>query len=218
MPINKGNRAGDLDAPAPTRQPPEAALVAWDAEAVRTSAGIVSQATPADLARRTPCAGWLLGDLLAHMTAQHRGFTAAAEGQTSLTPWQVRSEDEPVEAYRSAAAHVREVFARPGILERRFFLPEIAADRTFPATRAIGFHFLDYVVHSWDVAKALGTTVQFAPDLLDAALTIAKAVPGGSARLAPRAAFAPALPWRGGSQLDTILALLGRSPTWPHTW
>lgn len=190
--------------------------MAWDAEAVRASAELVAQVTPADLARPTPCAGWLLRDLLDHMTAQHRGFTAAAQGRTSLSHWRVRPEQDPVDAYQRAAAHVREVFAQPGILQRRFLLPEIAADRTFSAVRAIGFHFLDYVVHSWDVAKAMGMTVEFEPDLLDAALAIAKEVPGGSTRLTPGAAFAPALPGRGGAPLDTILTLLGRSPDWPH--
>ncbi|MBF8190086.1 hypothetical protein ITP53_31035 [Nonomuraea sp. K274] len=43
----------------------------------------------------------------------------------------------------------------------------------------------------------------------------AKAVPGGKARLAPGAAFAPALAWQGGSRLDEIVAILGHSPDWP---
>jgi gas vesicle protein len=41
----------------------------------------VTQLTPADLTRPTPCAGWTLHGLLAHMTTQHYGFAAAAAGQ-----------------------------------------------------------------------------------------------------------------------------------------
>jgi len=55
-------------------------LVDLDARVVRATVGLVSQAGPADLARPTPCAGWTLGDLIGHMTAQHYGWTAAAAG------------------------------------------------------------------------------------------------------------------------------------------
>ena len=37
------------------------------------------------------------------------------------------------------------------------------------------------------------------------------------ARLAPGAAFAPAVSWSGGSRLDQIAAILGRSPDWERT-
>jgi uncharacterized protein (TIGR03086 family) len=91
---------------------------------------------------------------------------------------------------------------------------EISA-RPFPAAQAISFHFVDYVVHSWDVAKAVNVPAIVNPGILPAALAVARAVPGGKARLIPGAAFAPAVPWPGGSVLDQIVALLGRSPDWP---
>ena len=84
----------------------------------------------------------------------------------------------------------------------------------FPARQAISFHFVDYVVHSWDVARTLGVPLDLDPALLDVALSVAKAVPGGDARVAPGAAFAPGVDWPGGPRLDRIVALLGRSPDW----
>ncbi len=64
-------------------------IVGLDARAVRASVWVVSQASAADLARPTPCAGWALADLLAHMTAQHDGFAAAAAGEgADLVRWQ----------------------------------------------------------------------------------------------------------------------------------
>jgi hypothetical protein len=68
------------------------------------------------------------------------------------------------------------------------------------------------VVHSWDVARTLHLPVRFEPALLDVALSVAEAVPGGDARLEPGAAFAPKVAWSGGSRLDQIVAILGRSP------
>ena len=57
-----------------------------DRRAVRASVDMVAKVTIEDLGRPTPCAGWTLADLLAHMTAQHRGFAAAAEGAEPIWP------------------------------------------------------------------------------------------------------------------------------------
>ncbi|MGH7292829.1 MAG: maleylpyruvate isomerase N-terminal domain-containing protein, partial [Myxococcota bacterium] len=45
--------------------------------AVLASIDVVDTVRPEDLHLPTPCAGWNLVDLLAHMTVQHRGFAAA---------------------------------------------------------------------------------------------------------------------------------------------
>ena len=84
----------------------------------------------------------------------------------------------------------------------------------FPARQAVSFHFVDYVVHSWDIARTLDVPVELDQALLDVALSVAEAVPGGDARVAPGAAFAPRVAWSGGSRLDQIVAILGRSPDW----
>jgi uncharacterized protein (TIGR03086 family) len=124
---------------------------------------------------------------------------------------------DPVAAYRAAAERVLGAFAADGALDRDFPLPEITSDQMFPARQAISFHLVDYVVHSWDVARTLGLAVDLDPALVDAALRVAQAVPGGAARLEPGAAFGPVVDWPAGSGesgLDQIVALLGRSPGW----
>jgi uncharacterized protein (TIGR03086 family) len=190
-------------------------IVELDAQAVNVSADLVARATAADLARPTPCAGWTLYGLLAHMATQHHGFAAAANGDGDLARWRLRSlGDDPVATYRAAAARVLDAFAADGVLDREFPLPEFQRGLMYPARQAISFHFIDYVVHSWDVATTLGLPVHFDPVLLDVALTVARAVPGGDARLEPGAAFAPKVAWSGGSRLDEIVAVLGRSPNW----
>ena len=81
---------------------------------------------------------------------------------------------------------------------------------------AIGFHVIDYVVHAWDVARALDRSWAPDPDLLDPALAIALAVPNGAERREPGAAFAPGHDaGDDAATFDRILALLGRSPAWP---
>jgi uncharacterized protein (TIGR03086 family) len=195
-------------------------IVRLDAEAVRASVRVVCLAGPEDMARMTPCAGWTLGDLVAHMTAQHDGFAAAAAGDgADLTRWQPGGRaGDPVGEYEAAARRVLAAFAADGVLDRAFTLPEISPERRFPATEAIGFHFIDYVVHGWDVARSLGLDrYELEPDLLDAALPIARAVPDGGLREQGLVPFAPAVPVTGEvSPLGQIVALLGRHPGWPE--
>jgi uncharacterized protein (TIGR03086 family) len=194
---------------------PGADIVALDAQAVRTSMDLVTQASAQDMARPTPCADWTLHGLLRHMTAQHYGFAAASRGDGDLARWRMRPlGGDPAAAYRAAAEHVLAAFAADGVLDRDFPLPEFKRGLLYPARQAISFHFVDYVVHSWDVARTLGLQVRLDPALLDMALTVAQSVPSGDARLEPGAAFAPKLAWSGGSRLDQIVAILGRSPDW----
>src|ERR1700744_4950138 len=139
-------------------------IVALDARAVAESVRLVSHVTAADLNRPTPCADWTLHGLLRHMAAQHYGFAAAADGDGDLARWRPRSlGPDPVAAYRAAAGHVVAAFAADGVLDRESPLPEFKDGLIFPGPRAVSFHFVDYVVHSWDVAATLGLPVNFGP-------------------------------------------------------
>ncbi|MET7643539.1 TIGR03086 family metal-binding protein [Streptomyces sp. NPDC005426] len=203
-------------------------IVRLDRAAVLESVRVVERAAPGDWDRPTPCDRWTLRLLVEHMGTQHLGFTAAARGEgADRAAWEPRpAGDDPVEWYRGAAHALLDAFARPDVLERRFALPEIDAKARFPATTAIGFHFIDYVVHSWDVAAALGSRTAFAPAVLEAALPLALRVPDGAQREQPGAAFRPALDPDEGSgagvdgsgTLRRVLSALGRSPDWrpPH--
>jgi uncharacterized protein (TIGR03086 family) len=192
-------------------------IVGLDARAVRASVQVVSKASAADLARPTPCTGWTLADLLAHMAAQHDGFAAAAAGGgADLVRWQTGAPAaDPAGEYAAAAERVLAAFAAAGVLAREFALPQISTELRFPAAEAIGFHFVDYVVHGWDVARTLGLGYDLDPDVLAAALSIARSVPDGERRRRPGAAFAPRVAATGGGMLDEIVALLGRRPGWP---
>lgn len=186
--------------------------------AVLTSAALVATITPADLDRPTPCTAWNLGELVAHMTAQHRGFAAAAGGGgASLDEWAVDpSPADPVADHQTAVDEVIAAFAADGVLDRRFSLAEFSPTATYPAATAIGFHFIDYVVHGWDVARALGVAFDPEPDIAANALAMALEIPNGPEREKPGAAFAPGVDLDpDASAIDRVVSLLGRSPTWP---
>jgi uncharacterized protein (TIGR03086 family) len=190
-------------------------LLALHRTAVRTSVEIVSQVFADDLGRPTPCSEWTLADLLAHMTAQHHGFAAAARGKGGdLAAWETSASSRPVADYAGAAEDVLAAFAEPEVPQREFELPEFRPVSRFPAVQAVSFHLIDYVVHGWDVARSLGLDYRLAPELAEPALRIARMVPEGDTRLEPRAPFGPALTVDGEDPMDRILAALGRYPQW----
>ncbi|MGW8399300.1 TIGR03086 family metal-binding protein [Streptomyces lydicus] len=213
--------AGAVDATtrfATAPRPDLASLTSLHARAVRDSVALVRRVTPDDLTRPTPCSARTLADLLAHMTAQHHGFAAAARGDgRDPAHWAVHPLGaDPVARYAAAADEVIAAFAAVGTPDQPFALPEFTTARTFPAHRAIGFHFIDYLVHTWDVARSLGLDHSPGPALLEAALPIAYAVPDDDSRRAPGSAFRPALAAAAhAGPLERILTVLGRSPDWP---
>jgi uncharacterized protein (TIGR03086 family) len=189
--------------------------------AVLASVDVVSLVTADDLALATPCVGWNLADLLAHMTVQHRGFAAAARGHgADEAIWQVDTvaaavAADPARVYAEAAADVLDAFADTDVLDASFALPELGPGAAFPGAMALGFHHVDYVVHGWDVARTLGRSYELADDVVAAAVPLAFLVPDGDFRSADGAVFGPVIESSGQSgDLDRILAHLGRSPQW----
>jgi uncharacterized protein (TIGR03086 family) len=182
---------------------------------MRHSVLIVSQIDDDRWDAPTPCAGWTVRDLLTHMTTENRGFAAAARGETSSRDaWVDRPfGPDPRQDYAESADEVLGAFAGAAA---EFWLPNIHETDPFPAARAIGFHLLDYVVHSWDVAASIGRPLTVADDLVAAAQEVAdRDVPDNERRLRPNAGFRPAL----GATADPVpfrrlLAFLGRDPDW----
>jgi uncharacterized protein (TIGR03086 family) len=185
------------------------------------SVDVVSTVTADDLAKPTPCAGWNLADLLTHMTVQHHGFAAAARGHgDDEAVWQAGSVGEaviadPAGTYAAAAAEVIDAFAGDGVLDSEFALPELGPGAMFPGAMAIGFHYIDYVVHGWDVARTLGRGYELPADVVAAAVPLALFVPDGDFRAIDNAPFGPAIPSTdSANDFDRILTHLGRSPQW----
>src|SRR5260370_25287211 len=123
-----------------------------DSSAVRASVVLVSQVTASDLGKPTPCPAWNLGELIAHMTVQHRGFAAAAAGQGSdpgaWRPGPPASDPAAGCAeYAEAASQGLAAFAADGVLDRPFALPEITTAMTFPGSQAIAFHLRGERLH-----------------------------------------------------------------------
>jgi len=178
-------------------------------------AGVVlARILPRDLARPTPCAGWDLHTLVAHVLGQNHGFADAVEfTDAPRSAFAPRPPDPSglAPAWRASADRVAEAFA-DAPPDREVRLAEISPQTRFPVATALGIHLLDTVVHTWDIATTMGETFRPDEELVVATLTRARQVPDGPARQGPDAVFAPPLPATDGAEAwEYVLALLGRA-------
>lgn len=187
--------------------------------AIESTVDLVRNVQPDLLMLPTPCSGWTLADLLTHMTAQHHGFAAAARGHgRDAAVWRVESyaaavAADPAGTYATAADDALRAFTTDGVDEALFALPELGPDVAVPGTAALGFHFVDYVVHGWDVAATLGMPYRLPADVIAASLPIAMAVPDGQIRDDTAFPFARSVePTDFDDDFDRLLRHLGRDP------
>lgn len=181
--------------------------------ALDTAGPVLARVRPADLIRATPCAGWDLRTLLGHVIGQNHGFAHAVEAPDApLTAFADRPPDPHavVAAWQASADRLTAAFAANASLERRVLLAELSSEVRFSVATVIGFHLLDTVVHTWDVATARGDGFRPDDELVAATLVQARQIPDGANRRRPGATFAPALPRGGTDDWNDALALLGR--------
>ena len=176
--------------------------------AIAAATTVVDRLAPADLVRPTPCDGWSVADLLAHMIGQNRGFAAA-----------VRDGDAPEIAYvpvpfarelwASSAGELTSAFASRA-LDDEIREVELHPHHRLPLSALVAAQLLDTVVHTWDLAQSLGVSFVPPADQAAAVLAVAEGVPA-SARTGPAAPFGPAR-HTSGDDWHRALSLLGRDP------
>jgi uncharacterized protein (TIGR03086 family) len=182
---------------------------ALDHRALASATHAVRLVRPEHLDLPTPCAGWTLRDLIGHMVAENRGFTAAAMGDAQLSSWRDDGVGaDPAGAFDASTNALVAAFARPGVLESTIRIREFG---WYTGEEAIAMHFVDNLVHTWDVARTIGADSTIEDELADAALALAQRWTFER----PNVAFdvevpAPADACAG----DRLVALLGREPRW----
>jgi uncharacterized protein (TIGR03086 family) len=198
-------------------------LPAQHRQVMMASTDVIARIRVEDLGRPTPCSAWHLRQLVAHMAGQNHGFAVADDGLDSTADpddvaaaWEDREvEGAPARVYDDSVDRVAEAFAVPDLESRAVWLPAIAGGITVPATMAMGFHLLDYVVHTWDVARSLDRPdPKFDADVLDSALLTASLIQDGPERNAPDALFGPVGTSDRVDPLSRLLVLTGRDPDW----
>lgn len=180
--------------------------------------GVLERTAPSDLNRPTPCAGWTVRDLLAHQLGQDRAFTAAlGGGSAAVADWAPIpvGDDVPGPNIEALTAQQQAIghFGDPA--ERTIWMPEILPHSPLSATGALSAHLIDLVVHSWDLAAALGVGLDPDQDLVQLCLGVARAIPDDPDRRGAGMAFDRALPLPDDVEpFAEVLLRLGRDPAW----
>jgi uncharacterized protein (TIGR03086 family) len=182
-----------------------------DRQAMKVVGEVVAHVRPGQLARPTPCADWTLHGLLRHMISENAAFALATTAGTdpSEVDWNAgRIGPDPVADYERAAEAHLDAFVPDAVLDRKM---RIGAFGVVSGATAIAMHLVDTVVHGWDVAKTIG--VPYSPDerLAGTALQIMRRFPADR----PTIAFDVQVePPAGASELDKLVAYVGRRPDW----
>ncbi|HEX2133406.1 MAG TPA: TIGR03086 family metal-binding protein [Actinophytocola sp.] len=187
-----------------------------DRRVLEVTTGIVGRVRADQLDLPTPCAGWLVADLLRHMVGNNNGFAAAALGEPPVADvWDGVDVTDPVGEFAPSAQRVTAAFASVEPWTGTF---AVLGYGDVPAGQAVGMHFIDYLVHGWDVAVSIGADPGLDPAACDAVLRIGAAWPPDSPVIwGPGAAFGHRVEVPDDAPVaDRMLAFLGRSPSWPH--
>ena len=144
------------------------AMDALDASAERV-VELVGQVRPEQWNDPTPCTEWNVRTLVGHIIVGMQGYCALLKG-ASAAEFRSMSErqseatgTDPVTACESAARSVRAAFAEPGALERTVHHP--VGD--IPGSRLLVIQIGESVVHSWDLATAIGVDAGLDEQLIE---------------------------------------------------
>ncbi|RKT52069.1 TIGR03086 family metal-binding protein [Saccharothrix australiensis] len=176
--------------------------------AIDANTALFGALTPGDLDRVTPCAGWTVRDLLRHQVDMTLKFDAGARAG-EVRP---RPDEDLVAAYAVASEQVTESFRAAGFLDRQAEFPGFG---TRPGSSLVAAHFVDNLVHSWDLRRALGVDSTLDGELAHAAYRMALRYPDTPDVRGPGGAFAAAVDVPADAPVtDRLVALLGRTPDW----
>ncbi|GAA3558761.1 TIGR03086 family metal-binding protein [Kribbella ginsengisoli] len=169
----------------------------------------VSAVRPAQLSYPTPCDEWNLGELVAHLVAENRGFASNASGVVDRLAWQPGPPEVALVEFPASVELLAKAFADDEVLQR---MVEVREFGVFPGPVAAAMHFLDYLVHAWDVARAIDLPNPIPVELAAAALRLSALFP---AARPVGGAFAAVVPvGEGAGAVERLLALTGRDPEW----
>ncbi|WP_280383806.1 TIGR03086 family metal-binding protein [Nocardia wallacei] len=182
-------------------------LLRWDAMALALIGHDVTVLDDADLDRPTPCTGWTVADLIRHMNERHEAII-----ETVLAPL-ADPGDDPRDSFARTAGRWVAAMEQTGDIVR---LPWLGP---MPTEEVLSIHYVDMLVHRWDLTRALDRTYWIPERFTARALPIAQRITAPGSRLnAPGGAYHTPLPQDPAlPTIDNIVALLGRNPNWQPT-
>lgn len=124
-----------------------------------------------ELAAASPCAGWLVGDVVAHVAsvvdAQQAAFANMLAGSAETPPWE-NGAFAGAAAARQALdeAHARSVATLGRLAEKHMDRAVPLPFGTFPCANALDIILLEYGTHRWDIGGGDGDLSAAAADVV----------------------------------------------------
>jgi uncharacterized protein (TIGR03086 family) len=162
----------------------------------------VRAATPDKWGAQSPCELWQARDVVAHVVAGHRGVIAGVRGGESVP---LAATEDPVRAWEEASRALGAITADPQALAKEIDGPL----GKMPASQVIGqFVAMDMLVHTWDLARAVGADERLDEDFVRRSYEILKPM---DAMIRQPGRFGPKLEPPPNADLQTeFLYFLGR--------
>ncbi|MCW2800335.1 MAG: hypothetical protein JWQ70_1807 [Aeromicrobium sp.] len=171
-------------------------------------AAVVAGVTSTDLTKTTPCAGWDVKQLLNHTLGECQMMTLVNQGEPSgndrgdlvgdahdLSAIWAQLGKENVASWRSSGLEG----------ERAYFYG------TFPAGASAAINIGEVLVHTWDLAQALGIDFELDPELVTPVYGLYSSFPLDGMRAGGMLAAEVPVPVDAPTS-ERLLGLLGRQP------
>jgi uncharacterized protein (TIGR03086 family) len=126
-------------------------LASFDRAAVACSS-VIAHVTAAQMDDPTPCPEWSVRQLLNHVIGGTKMFASMQTGEGPVDRAADHVGGDPAAAFQTTVAHLRDVFAAPGALDRVVAGPFGEQ----PARVLVIMRTSEMMVHGWDLAKATG--------------------------------------------------------------
>lgn len=161
----------------------------------------------------TPCSEWNVRTLVGHLIATMRGYGAllegapAAEFKSMLERQDEAAGPDPATTCQSAVRSVRVAFAEPGALERT--VHHLIGD--ISGSQLLGIRIAENVVHSWDLATAIGVAPGLNEQLVELVYEPLAPIAQSGALYTTDFFAAPTRPLpQGATRLEQLMHLVGR--------
>jgi uncharacterized protein (TIGR03086 family) len=170
--------------------------------------GVVNQVRPDDLGKGSPCSDWDVRALVNHMIGVLAMLTAPARGeQIDFSSQDLdRVGTDPSGAFAGAAAAFVAAWKVPGATER--VVKTMFGEQ--PAEFYLGLATADMLLHSWDLATAIGAPYEMNVEAAERVLAAMQGMLKPEMR-GPGKAFAEELPARPDASIqERLVAFSGR--------
>lgn len=172
--------------------------------ALKATGTLIAELNPEQYSGPTPCTGWDVRDVVAHLVGMNLVFTALLNSQKPPSSDQRVLGNDPGSAFSSSAAALLSAFRRRGALEHSFETPMGSAT----GQERLDIRMYDLLAHAWDQAQATGNKLEPLDDLAEQSLTFARRQFADQPR---NGRFNAAQPVTDGAPaLDRLATFLGR--------